>query len=305
MSHSTHYRGRFAPSPTGPLHFGSLIAAMASYLEAVSQKGEWLIRIDDIDPPREISGASDNILTTLEVFGFEWDGDIYYQSTQHHHYQEVINDLIKNNHAYPCSCSRKSLLQKLDNTKSNGEVVYPGYCRNQSINISSEHSVRIKCNNTRLSFSDQLQGIQNVNLKKQVGDFILKRRDGYFSYHLATGIDDATQNITHVVRGADLLNCTPHQIYLQQTLNLSNPSYCHLPIAVDKHGQKLSKQQHAKPIDSKDAVILLYKALKFLGQMPPKELMKSNQIELWLWAKAHWKMTLVPQQKQLITGWNN
>jgi glutamyl-Q tRNA(Asp) synthetase len=285
------YRGRFAPSPTGPLHFGSLIAAMGSYLQAKHQQGEWLLRIDDIDPPREQKGAKEAILRTLEDFGFEWDSAVFYQSSKLQHYQEAVNDLIKQQRAYACSCSKKSLIKQTGQTE--GEIVYPGFCRDKSLEKSPEHSIRLRCNSDLIHFNDAIQGKQAVNLEKLKGDFVIQRRDQHFSYQLATGIDDAEQKITEVVRGADLLNCTPCQLHVQHMLNLPSPQYCHLPIAMNDAGQKLSKQHHATPLTTKDSVLLLYKALKFLGQKPPIDVMNSNQEELWLWAKTHWRLDLV------------
>jgi glutamyl-Q tRNA(Asp) synthetase len=287
------YRGRFAPSPTGPLHFGSLIAATGSYLQTKHQHGEWLLRIDDIDPPREQKGATDDILRTLEDFGFEWDSEVLYQSSRLQHYQEAVDHLVEQQHAYPCSCSRKSILKKTGQTT--GETLYPGFCRNGPLETSLEYSYRLRCNNNPIEFDDAIQGKQSFNLENYIGDFVLQRRDHCFSYQLASGIDDAEQKITEVVRGADLLNSTPCQLHVQQALNLPSPQYCHLPIATNTTGQKLSKQSHAKAIDSKDSVILLYKTLKFLGQMPPIYLIKSDQKELWSWAKTHWRLDLVPK----------
>ena len=293
MSMSKIYRGRFAPSPTGPLHFGSLIAAVGSYLQAKQQHGEWLVRIDDIDPPREKKGAATDILTTLEGFGFEWDSDVLYQSSKLQHYQEAVNNLIKQQLAYPCSCSKKSILKKTGQTE--GEVVYPGFCRDKPLEKSSEYSVRLRCSSEHIHFDDTIQGKQAINLEKLKGDFVIQRRDHHFSYQLATGIDDAEQGITEVVRGADLLDCTACQLHVQRMLNLPSPHYCHLPVALNDVGQKLSKQSHATPIVTKNSVVLLYKALKFLGQKPPAHLMKANQEELWCWAKTHWRLDLVPK----------
>jgi len=300
MSQQLLYRGRFAPSPTGPLHFGSLIAAMGSYLQAKQQNGEWLVRIDDIDPPRQQKGAADDILKTLEAFGFEWDQSVLYQSSRLKHYQTALDYLIEQQLAYPCSCSRASILQKTGQTK--GEIVYPGFCRHGPINKQaneSELSTRLMCNDEIIRFNDAIQGKQSINLAKQVGDFIIKRRDQHFSYQLATGIDDADQGITEVVRGADLLNCTPSHIHVQNTLHLPSPQYCHLPVALNNDGQKLSKQNHAEAIYAKDSAQLLYKSLKFLGQMPPIALNKASQEDIWSWAKTHWQLDLVPKELQL------
>lgn len=299
MSSQPVYRGRFAPSPTGPLHFGSLIAAMGSYLQAKQQHGTWLVRIDDVDPPRELKGASKEILKTLEGFGFEWDEEVLYQSNRLKRYQEAVNALIKQQKAYTCSCSRKSILKEMGQLKYEGEIIYPGLCRNGPLKNNKDYSVRLRCDSEPICFNDPIQGKQAINLEKYRGDFIILRRDHHFSYHLATGIDDAEQNITDVVRGADLLNCTGSQLYVQHALNLASPQYGHLPIAVNSDGHKLSKQNHAKVIEVKNAVPLLYKSLKFLGQMPPIDLMECNQKDLWNWAKSHWRLDLVPKQSKL------
>ena len=295
------YRGRFAPSPTGPLHFGSLVAATGSYLQAKQHNGEWLLRIDDIDPPREQKDAATSILKTLESFGFEWDSDILYQSNRSNRYQEAVDDLIDQQLAYYCNCSRASIIKKSGQTSN--KIIYPGYCRDKSLNKSSDTSVRLRSSNEPISFNDLIQGKQNFNLEHTVGDFILQRRDRLYSYHLASGIDDVEQNITEVIRGADLLGCTPCHIYVQRSLNLSTPHYHHLPIAVDKSGQKLSKQTHAEPINAKNAVVLLYKTLKFLGQMPPLDLIDADLKDIWSWAIYHWRLDLIPKNTHITVDW--
>ena len=272
---------------------------MGSYLQAKHQNGHWLVRIDDIDPPREQKGAADNILATLESFGFEWDESVLYQSSRQKYYQEVVDELVNNKQAYPCSCSRASISKKTGQVT--GEVIYPGYCRNGVLEKSSENSIRLRCNSELIHFNDPVQGKQAVNLEKAKGDFILQRRDRYFSYYLASGIDDAEQNITEVVRGADLLNCTPCHLHVQYMLKIPSPEYCHLPIVVNAAGQKLSKQSYATPIHAKDSVELLHKTLKFLGQKPPIELMEGNLEEFWYWAKTHWQLDLVPKKTQEIS----
>ena len=295
MSLQANYRGRFAPSPTGKLHFGSLIAAVGSYLQAKHQNGEWLLRIDDIDPQREQKGAAESILKTLESFGFEWDSSVTYQSNRQSYYEEAVNELVTLQLAYPCSCSRKSIRAKTGQKKGQGDIIYPGFCRNGPILKLPEYSIRLRHNNSIIKFKDAIQGNQSFALEKHVGDFILQRRDQLFSYHLASGIDDAEQNITEVVRGMDLLNSTPCHIHVQNLLGLSHPKYCHLPIAINKYGQKLSKQSFATPIDANNTSDLLYKTLKFLGQMPPIYLSKVNKEEIWCWAKANWRLDLVPK----------
>ena len=297
MSPQPSYRGRFAPTPSGPLHFGSLIAATGSYLQAKSHRGEWLLRIDDIDPPREQKGAADGILKTLEGFGFEWDSEVLYQSTRTQRYQEAVDELIQQNIAYACSCSRKALIKNAEQTKSG--TVYPGFCRNKSLNITPKTSTRLRCDNESIRFEDLIQGNQCIDMEKHIGDFILQRRDRLFSYHLASGIDDVEQKITEVIRGADLLNCTPCHIHVQHRLNLPSPHYHHLPLAINGAGQKFSKQTHASPIEVKDSVVLLYNALKFLGQEPPIHLTDSSQKDIWEWAESNWRLNLVPKKIQI------
>ena len=300
MSPQPSYRGRFAPTPSGPLHFGSLIAATGSYLQAKSHHGEWLLRIDDIDPPREQKGAADGILKTLEGFGFEWDSEVLYQSTRTQRYQEAVDELIQQHVAYACSCSRKELLKNAEQTKSG--TVYPGFCRTKLLNITAETSTRLRCDNEPVRFKDLIQGNQSIDMENHIGDFILQRRDRLFSYHLASGIDDVEQKITEVIRGADLLNCTPCHIHVQRRLNLPSPDYHHLPLAVYETGQKFSKQTHASPIEVKHSVVLLYNTLKFLGQMPPIHLMDSTQKDIWEWAKTNWRLDLVPKKIQITVS---
>ena len=301
MLENLEYKGRFAPSPTGPLHFGSLVAAMGSYLQAKSKQGKWLVRIDDIDPPREVAGAADNILRTLEQFGFEWDETVTYQSKRHHHYQDVVNELLRLHLAYPCSCSRSSILEQTGQTK--GNIIYPGFCRTGPQHQSSQYSIRLLTEGIHIEFDDRLRGHVSTNLEQSHGDFIIQRRDRLFSYHLASGFDDAEQGITEVVRGSDLLDCTPSQLHVQQVLHLQNPTYCHLPIALSDTGQKLSKQNLAEPIRPSNAPVLLFKSLKFLGQVPPIELKNEAIEEIRNWAIQHWQLDLVPKtSQQKITG---
>lgn len=298
LNPAPQYRGRFAPSPTGLLHFGSLVTAVGSYLQARSQQGEWLLRIDDIDPLREQSGATEHILKTLEAFGFEWNGEVIYQSHNLLRYQEAVEQLLNNEFAYPCSCSRAQIMKL--NPQPDGRIIYPGTCRNGAASKSDEHSIRLRCDTKIIEFSDAIQGKQSINLEQSQSDFVLQRRDGYFSYHLASGIDDAEQGITEVVRGADLLHCTPCQLHVQNRLHLRHPHYCHLPIAENHAGQKLSKQSHAKAIQADNAVSLLHKSLIFLGQSPPAELLQSSQSEIWQWAMRHWQLKDVPAKNSRV-----
>ena len=298
MPSQTCYRGRFAPSPTGELHFGSLITAVASYLQAKHQHGEWLLRIDDIDPPREQKGATSSILNTLEKFGFEWDQSVFYQSHNRQQHQDIVQQLLAQKKAYPCSCSRKSILEKTGQRK--GPIVYPGFCRQgplENLSAVANPSIRLHCQQQIIRFNDLIQGKQVVDLEKTRGDFVIQRNDDYFSYQLASGFDDAEQGITEVVRGADLLSDTSCQIHLQNTLNFTSPQYCHIPVIVNHAGQKLSKQNYAKPIRQTESVSLLHKSLQFLGQNPPADLLSVNQNEIWSWAISHWQLDLIPRKQ--------
>lgn len=296
------YIGRFAPSPTGPLHFGSLIAAVASYAEAKKQHGHWLVRMEDLDKPREIKGAALDILKTLSSFGFEWDGEVLYQSQRAALYEAAFDALQKAGLIYPCSCSRKEIA---DSASMGIEgAVYPRTCQTHAVKPNVPLAWRVKTNDEILSFTDaiQIENNQKVfnqnhfsqNLSKDIGDFVLKRADGLFAYQLAVVVDDAAQGITHIVRGADLLSSTPRQIYLQHLLNFKQPHYAHLPIAVNNAGEKLSKQTLAEPICKENAPALLYKTLQFLGQNPPVELASSTVQEAWDWTFKHWDLNKIP-----------
>ncbi|MFM9912391.1 MAG: tRNA glutamyl-Q(34) synthetase GluQRS [Methylophilaceae bacterium] len=281
-------KGRFAPSPTGPLHFGSLIAATASYLQARTQQGQWLVRIEDLDPPREQPGATDHILRTLEAFGFEWDGEVMLQSSRHTAYEAALSVLKHQDQVYLCTCTRKeiadSAIQGIDG------AIYPGTCRHAQ---HTKGAWRVITYADAISFEDAIQGKQSQNLLHDLGDFVLKRADGFYTYQLAVVVDDAAQGITQVVRGTDLLSSTPRQIYLQRLLQLPMPQYAHLPIATNAQGEKLSKQRLAKPLDTSKPTPELWQALQFLGQSPPQALQSELQA-LWHWALTHWQLTSVP-----------
>ncbi len=298
------YIGRFAPSPTGPLHFGSLIAAVASYAEARKQHGQWLVRMEDLDKPREIAGAANNILTTLAAFGFEWDGDIVYQSQRAAYYQTAFDELLHENLIYPCSCSRKEIA---DSASIGIEgAVYPRTCLNHAVKSNIPVAWRIKTNNELWEFTDAIQ-INNTKLlsqilAKDIGDFILKRTDGFFAYQLAVVVDDAVQGITHIVRGADLLSSTPRQMYLQYLLNFKQPHYTHVPIAVNAAGEKLSKQTLAEAIDALEATKFLVKALIFLGQEPSPGLQNNSINEVWKWTLENWDLQKIPRVFKLSAG---
>jgi len=277
--------GRFAPSPTGPLHFGSVIAAVASYMQVKSQNGQWLVRMDDIDTPRNQAGADTAILKSLEILGLHWDNAVLFQNNRQEAYQDALNLLSAKSLLYRCTCSRKQLQGN----------AYPGTCRNKGHDPDQQHALRVITNQKVIKIDDEIQGQFQQNLETEVGDFIVHRADDLVAYHIATVIDDAYQGITEIVRGADLMDSTPRQIYLQQLFNYSIPGYAHLPVAVDKQGYKLSKQHHAPPIDDTDPVSTLILALDFLGQHPEKLLAKESVEEIIQWGVKHWSLDEIPR----------
>ncbi|MBA3033272.1 MAG: tRNA glutamyl-Q(34) synthetase GluQRS [Gammaproteobacteria bacterium] len=297
--------GRFAPSPTGPLHFGSLVAALGSCLEARSRGGRWLLRMEDVDQPRSRTGAAASILATLEACGFEWDGEVMVQSTRSARYREVFEQLLVAGEVYSCGCTRSEIDDAPNITSGiDGAPVYPGTCRNGLPPGKVARAWRLRVADT-IEFVDALQGKQRQNLPRDVGDCVLLRADGLFAYQLAVVVDDADQGVDHVVRGADLIDSTPRQIYLQRLLGLPTPAYAHLPVAVDAAGNKLSKQTRAAPVDATHPVPALFAALSFLGQQPPAELRRTHgggalaerrraSADLWAWALAHWNLEKVP-----------
>ena len=295
MSQYVTYRGRFAPSPTGPLHFGSLIAAVGSFLQARSQKGEWQLRIENIDPPREAEGAIDAILHSLEAHGLSWDGSVLYQQTRQARYEEALDEIRREGRLYACSCSRQQIANAIGHTT--GPLIYPGTCRGKAKPQHGPYALRVDTRDTIIEFEDMIQGNQRVNLAKENGDFVLFRADGLYSYQLAVALDDVEQGITEVVRGSDLLDSTPRQIFVQQLLGFSAPQYAHLPVAIDPvTGQKLSKQTMAPALDNKKAVNNLWQVLDFLGQQPPRELCNSSVEEFWSWAIPNWQFQWVPRK---------
>ncbi len=241
------YIGRFAPSPTGLLHIGSLMAAMGSYLEARVHGGRWLLRMEDLDPPREMPGAAEGILRDLETLGFRWDGQVVYQSSRHAGYEEALARLQKEGQVFPCACSRSEIA---DSAVAGIEgPVYPGICRSGIPPGKISRALRLKVGPGDIQFEDQLQGPIRQDLSKDIGDFVVRRADGCYAYQLAVAVDDAWANITHVVRGADLLLSTPRQLHIQTLLGFPHPIYMHLPVATNGAGEKLSKQTHAAPLD--------------------------------------------------------
>lgn len=281
------YRGRFAPSPTGPLHFGSLVAAVASYLQALVADGEWLLRIEDIDPPREVDGAAEQIVESLTAHGFKWSGEPLYQRHNLDDFDAVTRSLLDRDLAYACICSRERIRQ----TARIGTVgpIYPGTCRDEVVGTQTPHAIRVRTNGQRVSFGDRLQGRIDCELDKDIGDFIIRRKDGLIAYSLAVALDDHNQGITEIVRGVDLLDFTPAQIYLQHLLGLRTPAYMHVPIAVTDNGDKLSKQTGARPLNNRQPAENLFHCLKFLSQAPPPELRGASVAAIWSWARENWR----------------
>ncbi|MCL2873148.1 MAG: tRNA glutamyl-Q(34) synthetase GluQRS [Betaproteobacteria bacterium] len=295
------YRGRFAPSPTGPLHFGSLLAALASYCDAKHVGGQWLVRIEDVDGDREKPGAAEDILQTLHRYGFRWDAEAPRQSTRNARYQQALAALIADGHVYPCTCSR----QRLQHAPlgASGERVYPGYCRpplDAAISFDPHESAacRLRVPPTSRTpqplrrFTDLVQGEYVQNLASECGDFVLKRRDGFYAYHLAVVVDDIDQGITDIVRGADLLALTPRHLWLYECLGHPLPRYSHIPVAVTSAGQKLSKQTRAPTLPENPLPTLLA-AWRFLAQSPPPPV--SSPAAFWDWAIARWNPAAIPR----------
>ncbi len=290
--------GRFAPSPTGPLHWGSLLAALGSYLQARQQGGKWLLRIEDLDPPREIAGAADDIQRTLEYFHLYWDDRVVYQSQRLDHYRAALEDLNKKHLIYPCSCSRKTI-QPLAHPGPLG-MVYPGTCRNKRVSLSARHSLRLRVADKNIAFMDKRFGPVSLNLAKEIGDVNLFRADGYFAYHLAVVVDDYLQGVSEIVRGSDLILHSPLHIYLQQCLGYPVPDYLHLPILVNEQGEKLSKQTGAQAIARERPEQTLLQLLTLLGQNPSEELQDANTDEILQWAVTHWNIPNIPITPQQI-----
>lgn len=296
------YRGRFAPSPTGPLHFGSLIAAVGSYLDARACGGKWLLRIEDADTPRNVAGAADDILRTLEAFGFEWDEEVLWQSRRLEAYAAALATLQHSSDVYACGCSRREIADSTTRQAIDGGKVYPGTCRAGLSAGSPTRAWRMRVDDSTTAFEDQLQGRICQQLESEVGDFILLRADGQYAYQLTVVVDDAAQGITHVVRGADLIASTPRQIWLQQKLHLPTPRYAHLPVAANAAGEKLSKQTLAQALDSRHPSVELALALEFLGQEQAPESSRLPLPELWCWALSHWRFDAVPRRLSIVAA---
>ncbi|WP_163936874.1 tRNA glutamyl-Q(34) synthetase GluQRS [Paraferrimonas sp. SM1919] len=284
------YIGRFAPSPSGPLHFGSVVAALGSYLRAKSLNGKWLLRIEDIDPPREPEGAAEQIIRELDRLGLHWDGEVYYQSQASERYLATLDSLLQKNLAYRCNCSRKRI-------NALGGI-YDGHCRNMQLNDDNK-AIRLVNPGSDGRFYDQLLGVQQVDPQKASEDFLIHRRDNLFAYQLAVVCDDIHQGITEIVRGSDILAVTPWQMALYQQLGQNIPQYLHLPLAVMADGRKLSKQNHAKATYHLDASEIIANALAFLGQPLPVEMEKAPTQEQLNYALAHFSIKNIPTSNQL------
>lgn len=280
--------GRFAPSPSGDLHFGSLVSAVGSYLEAKSAGGRWLLRIEDIDPPREIAGSATRIINDIYRLGMVPDGPVLYQSSRLDAYQQAVNRLLEKGLAYPCACSRKDL-------PASG--IYPGTCRNGIPGGKDARSVRFCVDNGTCEFTDKLQGHITDSPAGISGDFIIHRADGLFAYQLAVVVDDDFQGVTQVVRGADLLDSTSRQIFLQRALGFVTPDYMHLPVALSADGKKLSKRVKTDPLKLQDPADAVGQALQFLGQNPPSGF---SLDDLWAWAMEHWNSDLIPRRRAIL-----
>lgn len=286
------YIGRFAPSPTGPLHFGSLVAAVGSYCDARAAGGRWLLRMEDIDPPRAMPGASDLILRQLEGYGFEWDGDVLFQHTRSDAYEAALAQLQVQGEVFWCRCSRAELARL-------GASACPGTCRAFTA-PRADAAIRLRVPAGVVDFTDAIFGPQGEDVATAQGDFVLRRRDGLYSYQLAVVVDDAFQGVTRVVRGADLLDNTARQIVLQQRLGLATPGYMHLPLAVHRDGSKLSKQTHARALPLPVDPGLLRQALAHLEQAAPPEGLDAPA--LLAWGVAHWQPEHIRRRAGLAPG---
>lgn len=277
--------GRFAPSPTGPLHFGSLLAATASFLDARAAGDAWRLRFDDLDLPRSEPGAIESITTTLEAHGLIWDGPILHQSDHLEAYEGALSELAGMGVLFYCTCSRRDL---------RNEAIYPGTCRS-FLKPRPDSAIRVLVDQVPIEFADRIQGPQRCRLDQTIGDFIVRRRDGLVAYQLATAVDDGGDDVTSVVRGADLLNNTPRQIYLMRLLGLKPPSYAHIPVLLNPDGSKLSKQTRAPAVDAARAPENLVGSFRLLGMRPPPTATRWGVEQILSWGVSHWHQEAVPQ----------
>ena len=291
------YVGRFAPSPTGPLHFGSLVAALGSWLDARAAHGRWLVRIEDLDQAREQSGAARQILSVLEACGLDWDGEVVVQSRRSELYRAALGRLSGRGATYPCGCTRSEMADSAPAV--DGARVYPGTCRSGLAVGRGARTLRVRTAAEPVVFEDRLFGRRAQSVEREVGDFVLWRADGVFAYQLAVVVDDAAQGVTDVVRGADLIDSTARQVHLQRLLGLPQPGYLHLPVAVNAAGEKLSKQSGAQPIDPARAGPEIARALAFLGHAPPAEIALARPRELLEWGMRNWTPARLPKARAL------
>lgn len=291
------YVGRFAPSPSGPLHFGSLVAALGSYFQAKANHGRWLVRIEDLDPPREMPGASSLILATLQAYHLHWDGEVMYQSQRHGRYQQQIEQWLKSGQAYYCQCTRKQI-------KQTGGY-YTGTCRNLKLRDPDSCAVRLQMTHPIYQFDDVKHGSLAIPHALADEDFIIKRRDGLFAYNLAVVLDDIDQGVTEVVRGADLIEPTGRQISLYQMLGKPKVSYLHLPLALGENGQKLSKQNHAPAIDIENPKPALLDAMAFLGFEITKNIANASVKDIVQWGVNHWQVKQLPASIEITPRFSN
>jgi glutamyl-Q tRNA(Asp) synthetase len=279
--------GRFAPSPTGPLHFGTLVAALGSYLMAKSGNGRWFLRIEDIDRPRVVDQADAEMLKLLEQLGFAWDGEPVYQSRRLERYREAVAELRVQGLLYPCNCTRREILASAPQLEDQGPI-YPGTCRREPQGQRAEQAWRLRVPDEVVTFTDLVYGPQQQNLERQVGDFVLHRVDGVFAYQLVVVVDDLDAGVNQVVRGADLLSSTPRQIYLWRCFGAPVPDFLHLPLALGSGGKKLSKRHGREGVvTSANGGQMLWQALEFLGQTPPPELFAAPAGEVLRWGVEH------------------
>jgi glutamyl-Q tRNA(Asp) synthetase len=286
----SNYRGRFAPSPTGRLHFGSLVAAVASFARARQSDGIWLVRMDDLDPPRELAGAAERILADLPYFGLDADEPVLFQSQRQPAYDLAITKLFELQLAFDCGCGRAQLPK--------GKP-YPGTCEKGLDADRPARSVRLRVNPQPIEFQDLIQSTVSESLENTSGAFVVRRADGLTAYQLAVVVDDAWQGITEVFRGSDLIDSTPRQIHLQRCLGLNQPAYAHFPVATHADGNKLSKQTQALPIDRDDALPALLLAWQFLGQHAPPKRARQSVSRFWDWAVPDWDMNQVPRRRSI------
>lgn len=289
-SSNSPYIGRFAPTPSGALHFGSLVAALSSFLEARVHKGQWLLRIDDIDAPRVVPGAVDEILAALERFGFAWDGPVRFQGQCMERYGAAVEALGRDGFVFACTCTRRLLAER------GNHGPYDGFCRGFGHALQGAHSLRFSL---PLPLPELCDGVQGVvaweRWRDEMGDFVVRRGDGFYAYHLACAVDDAHEGITHVVRGSDLLPSSFQQRALMEALGSAAPVYAHVPVALARDGQKLSKHNQSRPLDPRHPVPELVQALAFLGQGPPAGLERASVQTVWQWALECWDLARVPR----------